>query len=87
MEKRVMGRPPAMWMYEVVKAKGSFNSFYSFIELTEMFNAPLRGLKKFCTSHEIEGKYEATEKGPVIRLVAFKDFQKKMKEHVAGYCR
>lgn len=82
-----MGRPPAMWMYEVVKAKGNFEPFYSFIELTEMFSAPLRGMKKFCTLHGIEGKYVATEKGPVIRLVSFKSFQKKVKDHVAGYGR
>ena len=82
-----MGRPPAKWMYEAATKKEKVNPFYSFVELAEMLNVSYRSIKKFCNSHKVEGKYVGSEEGPAIRLVSFKDFQKKMKEHVTGYCR
>jgi hypothetical protein len=82
-----MGRPPAKWMYEASNSKGVFEPFYSFRELAEMFSTSYLSVKKFCSSHKIKGKYIASGQGPAIRLVSFKDFQKKTREYVISYCR
>jgi len=86
MEKRVMGRPPAEWMYRAANLQGDFQSHYTFKELADLLGVCYGSIQKFCNQHQIDGKYMTNGKGGgITRLILFKAFQRTTKNYVNSY--
>lgn len=85
MKKRVMGRPPAEWMYRVIKMKKTDN-YYTFDELAERLETTMIAIKTFCIKRMIPGKYEKGVRG-VQKLISLEAIKMEAEKTINGYFR
>ena len=83
MKKRVMGRPPAVWMYRVVKMKKTDN-YYTFDDLAEKLETTMIAIKTFCIKRKIPGKYEMGIRG-VQKFVSLEAIKVEAEKTVSSY--
>jgi len=87
MEKRVMGRPPAEWMYRLLKMKNRPDDAYTFQELAEKLDSTAIAVRGFCTKHKIKGTYVLVGVRGVQKKISIEELKTVVEKTVNSYFR
>jgi Zn-dependent alcohol dehydrogenase len=85
MKKRVMGRPPAEWMYRLLKMKNKPGDTYTFEELAEKLDSTAIAIRGFCTKHKIQGTYVLIGVRGVQKKISIEDLKIVTEKTVNSY--
>ncbi len=85
MKKRVMGRPPADWVYRVLKLKNKPDEMYTFEELAEKLQTTSIAVQSFCSTRNIQGNYVLIEKRNIKKIISIKELKIAAKKTVDNY--
>lgn len=80
-KKKKMGRPPAMWLYEVVKITNQDGQLLDVAELSRLLGTSVMSLKSFLRKSETPKKH-VVENGTAKAKYKMADIKKSVREYL-----
>jgi hypothetical protein len=84
-KKRVMGRPPADWVYKLAELNVDEDKLLDYEQIASMLNIKITAISRFCADQKVEGEFFVHTNSSVRKRFKVKNLIKAAQKFVKLY--